>query len=150
VAAGLATTGGTGAGLTVNITTIGETPLLAVQACRIASLSWWACMVTDAVKADHIAIAGFIETATPNSFYMYTTSDADALAGTAGNVFSTLKAAKLQAQLGIYATTQNNVFPNNIYACAAIMGVAMGQNTGLANSAYTLKFKTWLGLRQSP
>src|SRR6185437_8159536 len=47
VANGLATVAltGAGTGLTVNITTIGETALQAVQACRTASLQWWAVMV---------------------------------------------------------------------------------------------------------
>lgn len=153
VANGLATAAispAIGTGLTVDVTSVGETALAALQACRTASLQWWACMVTDAVKADHEAIAAWIETATPSSCYFYTTSDADALAGTAGNVFTTLKAQNYSRSFGQYATDQNAAFPNNIYACAAAMGIAMGSNTGLANSAFTMKFKVEVGVATEP
>lgn len=150
VANGLATTGGTGTGATVNILTIGESALQALQACRIASLQWWACMVTDAAKADHEAIAAWIQTATPVGCYFFTTADADALSGIAGNVFSVLKAANYNRVFGQYSTTQSGAFPNNAYACAAAMGIAMGLNTGLANSAFTMKFKTEVGVATEP
>src|SRR6185437_2053660 len=150
VANTLATAGGTGVGATVNITAIGETALQAVQACRTASLEWWAVMVTDAAKADHEAIAAYMQTATPVGCYFFTTSDADALAGTAGNVFSALKALNYNRVFGQYATTQSGAFPNNAYACAAAMGIAMGSNTGLANSAFTMKFKTEVGVATEP
>src|SRR6185312_5014275 len=41
---GLTTTGGTGTGAEVSITAIGDTPLQAVAACRVASVSWYAAM----------------------------------------------------------------------------------------------------------
>jgi hypothetical protein len=39
-----------------------------------------------------------------------------------------------------YATTQNGLFPNQIYFTASVMGQMMASNTQLANSAYTEKF----------
>jgi len=150
VANGLATTGGHGVGATVNITSAGDTPLAAVTAVRNASSLWWACMVTSAVKADHIAIAAFAQTSTTPMMYFYTTGDSDALSGAAGNVFSVLKAALYTRAIGQYATTQGGAWPNNIYAAAAIMGVAMGLNTGLANSAFTLFGKTEVGIAAEP
>lgn len=150
VAGTLATTGGTGTGLTINVLSIGETPLVALQNCRTSNLQWWACMVTSAVKADHIAIAGFVQTMKPVGCYFYTTADADALAGTTGNVFSVLKIANYNRSFGQYATTQSGLFPNNAYACAAAMGAAMGLNTGLANSAFTEKFKQEVGVATEP
>jgi len=107
-------------------------------------------MVTDAAKADHEAIAAYMQTATPVGCYFFTTSDADALAGTAGNVFSSLKALLYNRVFGQYATTQSGAFANNAYACAAAMGIAMGSNTGLANSAFTMKFKTEVGVATEP
>jgi len=145
-----ATTGGTGTGCQINITSIGETPLVAIQACRAANFQWWGCMSVTAVTADHVAIAAWIQTATPVGFYFYSTSDNSALAGTAGNVFSVMKAASYNRVLGIYSTTQGGAFPNNTYAAAAVMGAAMGLNTGLANSAYTLKFKQLVGVTVEP
>jgi hypothetical protein len=116
--------------------------LTAIQACRAASNAWYGCLVTGAAKADHIAIASYVESMKPNSTYFYTTQDADALAGTTGNVFQTLQAAGYTRDIGIYSTTSQ--------AAAAVMGVAMGLNTGLANSAYTLKFQSLTGVTPEP
>jgi hypothetical protein len=137
---GLATTDATsaGTGCTINISQVGETPLTAIQACRAASNAWYACVATAAVKADHIAIAAYVESMKPNSIYMYTTQDADALAGTTGNVLQTLNSLGYTRSFGQYSTTSQ--------AVAATMGEAMGLNTGLANSAYTLMFKQLTGV----
>lgn len=150
VANGLLTTGGHGVGAEIDITSVGDTLLGALQACRNASFEWWPCMCTNAVKADHEAIALFVESATPDTCYFYTTADADALSGIAGNVFSALKALEYSRSWGIYSTSQGGAFPNNAYAAAAVMGVAMGMNTGLANSYFTLKFKTLVGITPEP
>ncbi|GAB6170550.1 DUF3383 family protein [Paradesulfitobacterium aromaticivorans] len=115
-----------------------ETALQAIQACRAANTDWYACMVCGAVKADILAIAPYIETAKPSSAFGYTTADADVLAGTAGNVMETLKTAKYRRTFGQYSTYSD--------AIAAILGYAMGANTGLANSAYTLAYKQEVGV----
>jgi hypothetical protein len=120
----------------------GETALQAIQACRAKDSEWYIAIVTDAVKADHLAIAAWIQTAVPASAYAFTTSDADALAGTAGNVFETLKGLEYNRCIGQYSSDP--------YAIASIMGYAMGQNTLvgniIANSSYTLKFKKEVGV----
>lgn len=140
-------TGGTGTGLEFDITAIGETPLQAVEACRLAEASWYAVTVIGTVvKADHLAIMAYAQSVTPQMMYHYTTADADALSGAAGNVFSSAKALSYSRALGIYSTTQGGGAPNNIYASAATMGVAMGLQTGLAGSYYTLMFKTLVGI----
>lgn len=115
-----------------------ESILQALQACRAKSAEWYACMATEAVKADHIAIALWIESVDPTSIYGYTTADADVLSGAAGNVGVTLKNSAYRRTIGQYSTTP--------YAIAAILGYAMGANTGLANSVYTLKFKNEIGV----
>lgn len=150
VGTALATTGATGTGLELDITVVGESALLAAIACRTASLSWYLFMVTDAVDADHLDLAGFAQAATPNTVYMFSTADAAVLNNSAGNLFIQLKALDYNRTLGIYNTTQSGLFPNNIYAAAAIMGVAMGLNTGLAGSYYTLKFKQLVGITTEP
>ena len=150
VAGGLVTTGGSGTGLTVDITAIGETPLQALTACRAASSSWYAAMVCADVDADVEAIGAYIQTAQPTSCFLYTTSDANVLNGVANNVGLFLKNLAYNRILGQYATTQAGAYPNNIYATAAIMGYAMGQNTGLANSAYTLLGKSEVGVSTEP
>jgi hypothetical protein len=115
-----------------------ETALEAVAACRNKNTEWYACTVCEAAKADILDIAEYIEAATPSSAYFYTTSDADVKAGTAGNVMDTLKGLLYRRTFGQYSTTAD--------AIAAIMGYAMGANTGTANSAYTLAYKQEVGV----
>jgi len=130
----------------------GETLVEALQACREASTEWYIAICLGAEYADHVACAAYIETATPSSVYAYTTSDADCLTGTASppDIFTYLKSLGYSRSIGQYATTQTAVYPNNIYAIVAIMGYACGQNSGLANSAFTLKFKQETGISVEP
>jgi hypothetical protein len=110
-----------------------DTALQAVTACRIASTEWYICTVCEATKADILAVAAFIEAVVPTSVYFYTTKDADILTNTAGNVFLTLKGLKYRKTMGQYSNTDD--------AVVSIMGYAMGANTGLVGSAYTLAYK---------
>lgn len=128
----------------------GETILQALQACRSANWEWYVCMATEASSEDHKEIALWVESVQPSSVYVYTTSDTDVPDGTPGNIFEYLKGLGYSRTYGQYSTTQDNTHPNNIYAVAAIMGYAMGQNTGAANSAYTLKFKGEVGISTEP
>lgn len=149
-ATALATTGGSGTGLEVDITLIGESPLTAVQNCRTASAAWYACMATEAGDSDHLAIALYAQSVNPPMMYFLTTSDAAVLNNAANNLCATLQADKYNHVWSIYATTQGGVAPNNVYACAAAMGVAMGLNTGLANSYFTMMFKVLVGIMVEP
>jgi hypothetical protein len=150
IATGLTTTGGTGTGCLVNISAIGETALTALQSCRAASPNWWGCLVTTAVAADHVAIAGWVQAVTPQACYFFTTADVAVVAGTSGNVLATLQAANYSRVFGVYSTVQAGSFPANAYAAAAALGKAMGLNTGLANSNFTLKFKVLTGIAAEP
>lgn len=149
LATGLATTGGHGTGCQVDLISVGETPLQALQACRAASSAWWGCSITGSVTADHEAIAPYVQSVSPSACYFYTTQDANVLTGS-GDVLSTLKAANYNRVFGMYSTTQNGLAPNNVYAAIAAMGVAMGLNTGLANSYFTMKFKELVGITTEP
>lgn len=115
-----------------------ETALEAITACRAKNSDWYACYLCGAVKADVEALAPYIEAVEPASAYFYTTSDADALAGTAGNVMLALQALTFKRSLGQYSTSPD--------AAASIMGYAMGANTGLANTAYALAYKQEVGV----
>lgn len=115
-----------------------ETAAQAVSACRATNTDWYACYICDAAKADIIAVAPIIEAATPVSTFFYTTKDAEVKANTAGNVCETLKGAKYTRTIGLYSTVD--------YAGAGVMGYAMGANTGLDNSAYTLCYKIIVGV----
>jgi Protein of unknown function (DUF3383) len=150
LATGLTTSGGSGTGLEVDITAIGETPLQAIEACRIAQPQWYAVMSTTAVKADHEAISAWAQSATPQVVYFFNTSDADVPNGTTGNILQYLSNLSYNRAFGLYSTTQGGTYPNNAYASARAMGVAMGLNTGLANSYFTMKFKRMVGVAPEP
>ena len=154
VANGLTTTGGHGTGAEIDILTIGETPLDAVEACRSADVTWYG--FTSLLPAgdltpntDIIAIAAWAQTAGPPVLYHYGTQDSNAPIGT-GDIFSALKTLGYNRALGTYSTTQSGLFPNNIYIGAATLGVAMGSNTGLASSYFTMKFKKLVGIGYEP
>jgi hypothetical protein len=140
-----------GTGLTVN-TTVGETCLIAAQMCRERNLQWYGLMCTGSVTADHEAIVGWAQTALVPTYYFFQTADAAVLNGIAGNVFLTLQAASYARWFGIYSTTQGGApaAVNNTYAGAAALGVAMGLNTGLAGSVFTMAFKTLVGIAPEP
>lgn len=137
---------GTGAGLTVDILAIGETPLQAVNACRIAVPDWYLVAALAALDADNIAIGEWAQAQQPQCVYFYTTGTTQALSCAAGTVFAALKAGTFSRAMGFYATTMSGLAPNNIYAAVAAMGVAMGLNTGLDNSYFTMKFKALVGI----
>lgn len=115
-----------------------ETAVQAVTACRAANTDWYGCMICDAVAADIVAVAAYVETIALSSALFYTTADAAVLAGTAGNVMLLLKAAQYSSTIGQYSTTP--------YAIAAILGYAMGANTGLINSSFSLAYKAEVGV----
>lgn len=150
VATALATTGGTGTGAQINITALGESCLQAAEACRATNYQWYGLMVIGAAKQDHEDIAAWAQSITPVVMYFGQTSDGDALAGTAGNIFSALKALNYNRAFMLYSSTQGGNAPSNVYAGAAAMGSVMGQNTGLAGSYFTEKFKVLVGIVAEP
>lgn len=129
-----------------------ETPLEALIECRNANFDWYIAICLAAAKSDHQAIAAWVESAEPPSLYAYTTDDSDVMAVTASppGIFEYLKTLSYSRTIGQYATTQGAVYPNNIYAIVAIVGYACGQNSGLAGSAFTLKFKEEVGIATEP
>lgn len=147
-ATGLATTAitGTGTGLQVDITAIGETSLEAVTACRLAQPAWYEVYVCGATDNDHLAIAAYIQAATPQCQYKANSSSALILSGASNSVANQLKSAAYSRTNLTYLTTQSGAYPNNAYAGAAVMGRAMGLNTGLAGSNFTLDAKNLAGL----
>ncbi|EKQ56269.1 MULTISPECIES: DUF3383 family protein [unclassified Clostridium] len=116
-----------------------ETAVQAVTACREANSEWYACTVCQAEKADIVAVATYIDSCTPESTYFATTGDSDVLAGTAGNLLETLKKNGVHRTLVQYSTTED--------AVVAIMAYAMAANTQTSGSAYTLKFKSEVGVQ---
>lgn len=121
-----------------------ETLAEAIAACRAFNLEWWGCVPigkTDAsgqfvaVTADELLEAALtIENATQNSVMICALSDLAFL--------GELKAKRYGRTMGIFSADVNKA--------VAIMGYAMGANTGLADSAYTLKFKKLIGVVADP
>jgi len=138
-----------GAGLTVHITAVGETLLQASEACRAANSTWYGLMVCGPTDADNLAISTWADPLWATTRYYPWSSTATIPAGTAGNLALELQTLKLRV-IGTYATTQSGLYPNNIYAAAAAMGVEMGLNTGLANSFFTIAHKQLAGIAPEP
>lgn len=152
VATGLTTTAvspATGTGLTVDIGAIGESLLQAATACRMASADWYGLTVNAPVDADNLAISEWADPLWQSTRYYPFSSDAAIPAGTANNVALQLQTLKLRV-LGQYATTQNGLYPNNVYAAVALMGLEMGLNTGLAGSFFTPAHKELIGIATEP
>ncbi len=121
-----------------------ETLAEAVAACRAFNLEWWGCVPLGktAVSGDFVSASAdelkeaalTIESSTPNSVMICANSDLAFL--------GELKAKSYRRTLGIYSDDVNKA--------VAVTGYAMGANTGLANSAYTLKFKKLVGVEADP
>lgn len=152
VATGLATVAvspSVGTGLTINITAIGESLLQAAAACRAANNAWYGLSVYNPALADNLALAEWADPLWQTTRYYAWSGDSSVPNNTASNIAAQLQALKLRV-LGITSTTQSGLYPNNIYAAAALMGVDMGSNTGLAGSFFTLAHKQLAGIATEP
>ncbi len=149
VASNLPTTGGSGTGLEVGITAIGESLLQATTACRAASSAWYGLMVCNPADADNTALSAWADPLWQTTRYYPWTADTAVLNGAANNLFLTLQAAKYRV-LPIYSSTQGGLYPNDVYAAATLMGVEMGLNTGLAGSFFSCAYKTLPGVAPEP
>lgn len=118
----------------------GEEWPAAVIACKESSGAWYGCYVaaaTDLTKAEHQALAAYIETVDAAYFYD-SREDDDADSGKDTDVFSTLQKLSYKRPVGLYSSTK--------YSGAAMMGFAMGANDGTPGSAYTLFGKSLVGV----
>ncbi|MCM3141660.1 DUF3383 family protein [Brevibacillus sp. MER 51] len=120
----------------------GETVVEAITACRAANYDWYAAYIVNTTSAEVEAVAATVESMEPDSVYFYTTNDEAVKAGTTGNIMEILKNKSYKRTFGQYSTT--------LHAAVAAMGYAMGANTGGANSAYTLAYKTEVGVAPEP
>ena len=119
-----------------------ETKLKALQECRAANSEWYCFVELGASEGDAKDAAMWAEAAEPSCLHMYTTHDTKVLASTTGTeaIFQYLKGKKYRRSFGQYcADTETE-------AVVATMGYAMGANSGVANSAFTLAYKTLVGV----
>ena len=126
----------------------GETALEAFQACRQANSEWYCGMVCGALESEIQEIAAYTEACEPSTLFLYTTHNANCLQKTVTegdqevvDIFSFLKARKYRRSFGLYCGDEGTQD-----AVAAVMGYAMGANRGTADSAFTLAYKTLVGV----
>ena len=115
-----------------------ESALDALKACREENSEWYAAYLCEAEKADILSMAAYTEAMAPEGVLFYDTKDSDVLAGTSGNVMLSLQESGYKRTFGLYSTEN--------YSACAVMGYAMGANTGDPDSAYTLKNKQLINL----
>lgn len=116
-----------------------ETPVQAMTACREANTEWYIGYICGIKSEQIIEVAKYMDAATPDSIYAYTTSDENVLKNSKGNLAETLKTSGVHRSIGQYSTTED--------AIVAIAGYAMAANTQTSGSAYTLKFKQEVGVK---
>ena len=148
VATGLATTvspsGGTGCKIDITSVSAVETVVQAAQACRDANSEWYALVFCGqkSSAANIQLLAAWAESATPSTMYCFNTDLVDTKTNVTTDIFSVLKALGYKQTFGQYSS-----YAAQPDCVAGIVGYAMGQMTGgLANSAYTLNFKSITGL----
>ena len=139
----------TGSGLTLHITAVGESLLQAAVACRAASNIWYGLVVNNPADADNLAISEWADPLWQSTRYYPWSSTVGIANATPSNIALELQTLKLRV-LGTYSTTQSGLYPNNIYAAAAVMGVEMGLNTGLGGSFFTTAHKQLAGIAPEP
>lgn len=116
---------------------VDETYVEALTDARAKSTEWYGFTTCEAISdSDLEDIADAVEVMDAN-MYMANTSSSTALVDNASNIIKIINAKKYDRTIITYHTS-------NYYSCG-LLGYAMGANTGLRNSAYTLKFKQIAG-----
>ncbi|HID0823815.1 DUF3383 family protein [Clostridium botulinum] len=116
-----------------------ESAVQAMTACREKNAEWYIGYVCGIEKNEIIEIAKYMDSASPESVFFYTTSDSEVLENKPGNVVETLKKSGVHRALGQYSTNTEN-------AAIGIGGYAMASNTQTASSAFTLKNQLVVGV----
>jgi len=115
-----------------------EYPVETVQALRQQDWEWYLAIYCDSITdSDISACAAYVQTATPTCLFLYTTSEASAL--TDLGIFNVLKGLEYKRVMGQYSTQHPN-------AITAIAGYAMGAMSDTINSAYSLAYKSEVGV----
>lgn len=120
---------------------VAETAAAAV-ALHGASNDWYGLLLADtnAVNADHLAIAAFVEGATPARIYGATTQDVNALLpGSTTDLAAQMAAGTFRRSFVQYSST-------NPFAAASIFGREFTIDFSAANTTNTLMYKTEPGV----
>lgn len=110
-----------------------ETKKQAVAACLLKAQDAYGVYVCEASDADNIAVAATID-GLGNGMLFFDSENPDCLtvSPAAPDIFTAMKTAKADRAIGIYSLQD--------YAGAALMGVAMGHETGRDGSAFSLSY----------
>lgn len=126
--------------LVVGKLVVPETLVSAFQACREADGEWYVgAICASATDEELLAVAAYVESVRPTTVLAFTTTDAAAYDPEDGGIFKKINNLLYGRTIGQYSTTHPD-------AIVAIIGWAMGAMTGTINSAYTLAFKTEVGV----
>ena len=119
-----------------------ESWLQALTACREANTEWYACYPCGAAKEDITALAPYVEAVSPEAYLFCDSKEEGILTGAEDNLFAALQEAGYRRTFPLYTTRE--------YGGAAVMGCAMGANTGDPDSAFTLRNKPLSGMTAEP
>lgn len=129
------------AGTATPSATRAETPLEAFTAARQADGEWYiGTLCMDLTDEQILEVASYTESCTPDSMFAFTTTEDAVYDAQDGGIFSQLQSLMYRRTIGQYSTSHPD-------AIAAIVGWAMGAMTGTANSAYTLAYKSEVGVQ---
>lgn len=127
--------------LAIGVRDAAESALAAFTACREADSEWYVGVICDNLSADeHLQVMEYSNAVKPSTVYAYTTSDvSNDTTGADASIFVKAKNRNYRRSIGQFSTKHQD-------AVVAIMAIAMGNMTGTANSAYTLAYKTEVGV----
>lgn len=109
----------------------------AIEDCRNKNASWYGVYCAGTLDGEaHATVAEYADG--HRICYFYDSNEAAAVTDGNTDAFTYVKATGAKRAIGIYS--------NTAYAGAAVMGFAMGANTGAADSAYTLAYKKLKGV----
>lgn len=111
----------------------------AIADCLAKSQEWYGVYVCGSSDADIVKVAAALDGADRGVvFFENTNADCLVASPLAPDIFTALRTAKAERAIGMYS--------NSDYAGAALMGLAMGRETGLENSAFSLSYATMNGV----
>ena len=115
-----------------------ESPTDAIRACRAINTEWYAVSYLGATPDDVLSIAQYVEAVRPVSVQFYTTDEDLILSNNPESIFHRLRLKSFRRSIGQFSRTP--------FAVCGILGFAMGANTRLSRSAYTLMHKRVVGI----
>lgn len=134
--------------LAVGIKAAGESWVEAFTACRAANSEWYMFVPLGISDDEAVTLAASVEAADPDTMMLYTTHTDDVLQETydestppvrVQDVFMRMKALLYRKSWGAYCDDSTE-------SAAAWMGVACGLNSGTNNSAFTMAYKSAVGV----